>query len=93
MQPSCEQSSTVKFTFFKACECAPASACVLEPNSFSALSFSLKDQLFHPWVQSTALADGSGRADTYYHLMEGRGGGEEQEIRGEYRDTAELKER
>ncbi|KAI4801100.1 hypothetical protein KUCAC02_000026, partial [Chaenocephalus aceratus] len=44
-------------------------------------------QLFHPGVQSAALANGSRRADTYYHLMEG------EEIRGEWRDTAELKER
>lgn len=44
-------------------------------KQFSALRFSLPDQLFHPWVQSAALADGSGRADTYYHLMEGEDGG------------------
>lgn len=76
MQPSCERSSTVKFTFLKpesVCLCRGVCmcVCVLEPNSSSALGFSLQDQCFHPWVQSTALADGSGRADTYYHLMEG----------------------
>lgn len=59
-----------------------ACVCVLEPNSSSALRFSLQDQLFHPWVQSAALADGSGRADTYYHLMEGEEGEESRRSEG-----------
>lgn len=53
-------------------------ACVLEPNTFLVLRFSLQDQLFHPGVQSAALAKGSGREDMHYHLMEGE---EEEESR------------
>ena len=88
MQPSCERSHPVQKSLFQSLRvCVSASVCVLEPNSFSTLRFSLQDQLFHPGVQSAALANGRGRADTYYHFMEG------EEIRGEWRDTAELKER
>lgn len=53
-------------------------ACVLDPNTFLVLRFSLQDQLFHPGVQSAAVAKGSGRADMHYHLMEGE---EEEENR------------
>lgn len=67
-------------------------------KQLSALRFSLQDQLFHPWVQSAALADGGGRADTYYHLMEGedRGGrkpsGEGGGMEGHARVEREMRE-
>lgn len=63
----------------------PVCVCVFKcvrGKQLSALRFSLQDQLFHPWVQSAALADGGGRADTYYHLMEGEDRGGRQPLGG-----------
>lgn len=59
-------------------------------KQFLGIKILITGSALSSWVQSAALANGSGRADTYYHLMEGGG---EQEIRGEWRDTAEWKER
>lgn len=56
--------------------------CVLESKRFSVLRFSLPDQLFHPRVQSAALADGSGRADTYVLPFDGGRGNKRSEGNG-----------
>lgn len=96
MQPSCEQSSTVKFTFSKPASvslCACVCVCV-RTKQFLGIRILI--------TGSTLSSLGSKRrpsrwqwASRYILLFDGvrAGGGGEQEIIGEQRDTTEWKER